>query len=226
MALTRTTPSLDLAADPAVVAAWVTGWTLSRGTPPPVPFDGGLRVDVGLPVQRARYVLPRFEPKRLHGLAASLSLPWTFLKVCAPPDIVAQALPEGWAVQAPVFMMTASLTRRDGSTEPPRGYAVHLSHDGAVISATLRDSLGELAASGCMALTESHAVFDRIETDAAHRRRGLGSVVMTVLSQEAAARGVDAAVLVATQDGHGLYSALGWDLHSPVTSCVVPGDVA
>ena len=220
------TPRLTSSADPTIVAAWVAGWALSRGTPAPIAFDGGLRVDVGLPLQRARYVLPRFEPAPLHRLAVSLSLPWTFLKVCAQPDSVAAILPDDWTVQAPVFMMTTSMTRQRGMIEPPGGYGAHVWQEGAMIVAELRDEGGEIAARGRMALTATHGVFDQIVTDERHRRRGLGSIVMNILGQEAVARGIEAAVLVATEDGRALYTALGWALHSPVASCVMPGEPA
>jgi predicted GNAT family acetyltransferase len=62
------------------------------------------------------------------------------------------------------------------------------------------------------------AVIDVVETDPAHRRRGLGSVVMAELSRAAADRGAVRAVLVATEAGRALYEKLGWRVESPITA--------
>jgi hypothetical protein len=61
---------LSVPADPEIVETWVTGWALSRGTKPAAVLPEGFYVYVGLPEQRARYVLPRFEPRALLDLAA------------------------------------------------------------------------------------------------------------------------------------------------------------
>ena len=44
---------------------------------------------------------------------------------------------------------------------------------------------------------------------------------MGLLSESAARMGVDKGVLVATEDGLKLYTALGWVVRSPVTSAVI-----
>jgi ribosomal protein S18 acetylase RimI-like enzyme len=48
------------------------------------------------------------------------------------------------------------------------------------------------------------AVFDRIETDPAHRRRGLGRTLMTRLGGLAVQDGAETGTLVATPDGRAL----------------------
>ncbi|MFM0167006.1 hypothetical protein PQR39_42110 [Paraburkholderia sediminicola] len=101
--------------DPLIVEAWVTGWALSRRTPAPTVLPIGFRVDVGLPQQNARYVLPEFRPEVVTDLASRIHTPWTFIKVCAEPRTVAEVLPPTWTVQAPVFMMTAALADNEGS---------------------------------------------------------------------------------------------------------------
>lgn len=93
--------------DPLIVEAWVTGWALSRRTPAPTVLPIGFRVDVGLPQQKARYVLPEFRPEVVKDLVSRIHTPWTFIKVCTEPWAVAEVLPQTWTVQAPVFMMTA-----------------------------------------------------------------------------------------------------------------------
>lgn len=66
-----------LVADPLTVKAWVAGWALSRGTGPPTVLPFGYYLYVGWPEQRARYVLPGFDPQRLLDLALSIAEPWT-----------------------------------------------------------------------------------------------------------------------------------------------------
>jgi GNAT superfamily N-acetyltransferase len=79
---------------------------------------------------------------------------------------------------------------------------------------------GELAASGRVFLVGETAVFDRIETDLAHRRRGLGRTIMSELARLAFQDGASRGALVATPDGRALYSAMGWQLHSLYTTAV------
>ncbi|MCX4390402.1 GNAT family N-acetyltransferase [Micromonospora peucetia] len=60
-------------------------------------------------------------------------------------------------------------------------------------------------------------------TDPAHRRRGLGRVVMRALCDQAAGHGTHTGILVATHDGRAFYSALGWTVHSPVSGAFARG---
>jgi GNAT superfamily N-acetyltransferase len=214
-------------ADPRIVEAWVAGWTLSRRTAAPVALPVGFRVDVGLPKQKARYVLPEFRPEVVADLASRIHTPWTFIKVCAEPRIVAEVLPQTWTVQAPEFMMTASLADDEslrGAPVLPEGYVASVIDEGTVVRVQVEDATGDLAASGQCALHEESGMFDQIITLESHRRRGLGSAIMKLLSSEAVARGTKYGVLVATKDGLALYSAIGWVVHSPVTSAVIVPD--
>uniref|UniRef100_UPI000AC6FF97 GNAT family N-acetyltransferase n=1 Tax=Streptomyces sp. NRRL B-24085 TaxID=1709476 RepID=UPI000AC6FF97 len=80
-----------------------------------------------------------------------------------------------------------------------------------------------LAARGQTAPTGATAVFDRIETAPAHRRRGLGSVVMRTLQGAAAAAGARTGVLAGTPAGRALYESLGWHVQAPLTSAKFVG---
>jgi GNAT superfamily N-acetyltransferase len=214
--------------DPLIVEAWVTGWTLSRRTPAPTVLPIGFRVDVGLPQEKTRYVLPEFRPEVVTDLASRIHTPWTFIKVCAEPRTVAEVLPQAWTVQAPLFMMATALAGNEASQGEgilPKGYVVRVFDEGPIIRVQVEDAAGEIAASGQCALNGESCIFDQIVTHELHRRRGLGSVIMTLLSDEAVARGKRQGVLVATADGLALYSAIGWTVHSPVTSAVIiPAD--
>ncbi|TWD81881.1 acetyltransferase (GNAT) family protein [Kribbella amoyensis] len=81
------------------------------------------------------------------------------------------------------------------------------SSDLIVTRATLH---GGVVSSGRMAVVGEDAVADRIETDPAHRRRGLGSAVMASLVETAAAQGAKRGILIASIDGLRLYRSLGW----------------
>ncbi|MFC9970262.1 GNAT family N-acetyltransferase [Spirillospora sp. NPDC127200] len=201
-----------------VVEMWVRGWTVSRATAAPVAVPGGYRVDVGLPGHLTRYVLPRFEPAAVSRLAARDAAPGTWLKICADPREVAGALPPNWQVQDPEYLMTVPL--RPGEVDVPGGYILSLDETADVIIAEVRDDAGRQAAAGRMARTGAYTVADQVRTDPAHRRRGLGSLVMKALGAHAAATGARTGVLVATAEGCALYRTLGWNLLSPVTAAV------
>jgi hypothetical protein len=204
-----------------IVAAWVHGWTLSRATPAPIPDAGGFRVDVGLPGHIARYVLPQCDPVTIRRLATELTAPGTWLKICAAADAVAPLLPPQWTLHEPEYLMTAPLRRSE--TPVPEGYRLQIEAIGPVTEARLYGLDGDLAASGRMALSGQVAVIDQVVTDALHRRRGLGSVIMRALGDHAAQQQATAGVLVATEDGLGLYRNLGWVLQSPVTPAALAG---
>jgi ribosomal protein S18 acetylase RimI-like enzyme len=198
-----------------IVADWVWGWALSRGTPDPVTEPDGYRIDVGLPEHRVRHVL--LEPGSAGPRAAGITEPGTWLKVCGSPDQVRPALSSGWTVGAPEHLMSIELGPRPPVTPPDR-YSVELRPAGGVCDVVVRGASGEHAAKGRVAVRGRAAVIDMVETDPAHRRLGLGSVVMSELSRAAANRGAVRAVLVATEAGLGLYRKLGWTVESPITA--------
>jgi GNAT superfamily N-acetyltransferase len=85
---------------------------------------------------------------------------------------------------------------------------------------------GELAAIGRIVRIGEFAIFDRIETDATHRRRGLGRAVMKKLEMIAREGGATRGVLVATADGRSLYESMGWELHSLYATATIPTPVS
>ncbi|WP_052863710.1 GNAT family N-acetyltransferase [Streptomyces niger] len=103
----------------------------------------------------------------------------------------------------------------------PGGYVVETVAQGSTVDARAFAATGEVAAGGRVALAGTTAVFDQVRTDPAHRRQGLGRVVMTALAARAAQQGATQGVLVARDDGLSLYRAMGWELHSPVTTAVL-----
>jgi GNAT superfamily N-acetyltransferase len=213
--------TMDARADPLIVKTWVDGWALSRGTPAPEVLPIGFFVKVGLPQQRARYVLPEFDPNTFAELTSSIKTPWTFIKICVDPRLVTYVLPKEWTLQAPRYMMTAMLT--DAASHYPGEFLRSVSCETSVIKAEFRGDKGDVVASGRAALVGSSCVFDQIQTDEHYRRRGLGRAIMDTLCEAAAEKGCSRGVLVATSDGRALYSAIGWNVHSLVTSTVILG---
>lgn len=198
-----------------MVRDWVHGWARCRAVAPPVPVPEGYRLQVDRPGHLARHVLPRFEPEVVRGLGTELSTVDTWLKVCGPVPEVAACLPEQWSVGAPEFLMSTNLRAEPA---PDTAYAVEVAGNGQVVDVRLRAEDGAVAASGRIGLAGEAAVVDQVETVPAHRRRGLGRVVMGQLSAAALERGAHRAVLVATEDGQALYRALGWTTRSPMTA--------
>lgn len=198
-----------------VVADWAWGWALSRGTPDPITEPDGYRIDVGLPEHQVRYVL--LDPSSVGPRAAELTEPGTWLKVCGSLEQVRPGLSPRWTIGPPEYLMSAELGTQPPIT-PPAPYTVELHSTRGVHDAVLRAAGGGCAAKGRVAVRGRAAVIDMVETDPAHRRRGLGSVIMSELSRVAATRGATRGVLVATEAGLALYQKLGWMVESPITA--------
>ncbi|MFJ5861073.1 GNAT family N-acetyltransferase [Pseudarthrobacter sp. NPDC092439] len=73
-----------------------------------------------------------------------------------------------------------------------------------------------LAASGRVFVVGDTAVFDKIITEPAFQRRGLGSFIMRALAAQAFEHDVQSGLLLASADGQKLYSHLGWNTVSRV----------
>ncbi|HMI19976.1 MAG TPA: GNAT family N-acetyltransferase [Sphingomonas sp.] len=209
-----------MAADPELIALFARGWAMTRGVAPPVARLGGHYIHVGQPDQAARYVFPQFDRTVIAGLGRTIRDPWIYLKVCEEPETVCAALPPQWQLrETPTFMMTAPLAER--ATDLAAGYRLSLMEDGELLRAAVLVD-GFPVAQGRIALLDDTALFDQIATDERHRRRGLGRTLMQALSNGALARGASRGLLSATEMGRGLYETIGWTVHSPYTSAVIP----
>ncbi len=214
-----------LHADPKLVETWVHGWAMTREVAPPERDSGALRVDVGWPEQKQRFVFNRLTDD-LRRLAERIVEPWILIKVCASWEDVQPILPVRWVIPAPGFMMSRTL-RADPAPVLPKGYAFDIDSRPPLTVATIRTTAGEIAASGRLGLVDGPAgriaVFDRIRTHDDHRRKGLARALMAAHANRAIENGVTRAALVATPDGRLLYEALGWQLHSLYTTALIPG---
>ncbi|GHA06061.1 hypothetical protein GCM10010329_30720 [Streptomyces spiroverticillatus] len=197
------------------------GWALSRGTPPPTPKPWGHYIHVtDSDAEVGRHVLPETRELLVRSAADSVTTPRTWMKMPAEPDDIAPWMPPGWVV---AYEETGHLMAVDvRTTHPvvPDGYTVEVERTDAVVFVRLRDADGGKAAAGQMALLGETVVVDRVVTDSAHRRRGLGQFVMRTLADEAVAAGARQGVLGATAPGHALYETLGWKKHATLAECV------
>lgn len=201
---------------------WVLGWAVSRGTAPPVEQAEGFRIDVGLPHHVARYVLLDVDEAALEPavrrVAGSVTVPNTWLKAFVAPELVASWLPPAWTAGPPTFLMATEL--RPSDVRAPDGYALTTESGAGVTFVRVLSTDGAVAARGQIAVTGESAVVDQVETDPTHQRRGLGSLLMRTLANDAVAQGASTGVLGASAEGRALYEALGWRVHAPLAGFV------
>ncbi|TDU89102.1 acetyltransferase (GNAT) family protein [Kribbella voronezhensis] len=203
-----------------LVRRWQRGWGLCRGLPPARLLkqgeaQAGLQAELGLP-GRAREIFTLSDDP---GLVAELVTPtpetWVTVTTTRRADEVAAELTGlGFEVFAErKALMTIALADHPVAPARPE-YAVELetaaSQYGAVERVRVVDQAGVVAARGMVAVVGTDAVMHDIHTDPTHRRRGLGSVVMSTLSRRAAELGATTGLLMATADGVRLYERLGW----------------
>ncbi|HEX7306701.1 GNAT family N-acetyltransferase [Lentzea sp.] len=142
-------------------------------------------------------------------VAATTEPNWLSVLSDASEDVTAAVEAAGLVVARPdeTFMRRALADHPVAA--PPAGYAVEVTRGPVIGVRVLRD--GEQTASGLMAVVGEDAVAHRIETAEAHRRRGLGSVVMGALAREAVDAGAKTGLLFSSAEGVHLYSRLGWE---------------
>ncbi|MFQ4150123.1 GNAT family N-acetyltransferase [Arthrobacter sp. LAPM80] len=77
-----------------------------------------------------------------------------------------------------------------------------------------------ILASGSVGIYGEYAIFDGLETNAAHRRHGFGMLMMKTLTARALDYPVTTGLILASTGGQRLYYKLGWRSLSPVTVLV------
>jgi GNAT superfamily N-acetyltransferase len=156
----------------------------------------------------------------LEHLARSIGDPRYFLKLCGTAEELRAALPTDWTLHAPGYFMQAAAKFPSGHL--PYGYRVEVRRTGVVSEAQIFSAAGKIAASGYAAETHNVFVYDRIVTEPDHRRRGLGRALMQAL-HDARQHPSGTELLVATETGRSLYSALGWETISPYSTASIVG---
>lgn len=186
--------------------------------PAPVADRGGFRVDTNGEAEIKRWVFPTIGAG-LRELAYSLDEPRHFLKLCGKAEDLRSALPQNWSLHPPGYFMQASAAHPDRPL--PAGYRIEVRRDGMVAEVRIVSETGLLAASGYAVETTDAFVYDRIITEPAHYRKGLGSIMMAAL-QRTKQRHRTPELLVATEEGRALYGTLGWRTISPFSTASIP----
>ncbi|MER6678929.1 GNAT family N-acetyltransferase [Streptomyces sp. NPDC000983] len=219
--------------DSGLVRRWVNGWTVARCLPEAGPVGSagdGLRSECDQPGRAVEvFALGADERPGSLGLlagfvAAARQATWLTVPTLRPGAVEAVVGAAGLELlHRSEWFMTTDLAGHPQHV-PAAPYEREVRVEGAVTVVSLRGPTGELAARGTVAVVGADAVVDRIETDAAHRRRGLGRAVMSALAEAAVARGARTGLLIASEEGQRLYSSLGW--HREADVLIARGPVA
>jgi GNAT superfamily N-acetyltransferase len=199
-----------------LIAAWASGWAVSRGAPPPTGIDGGWRIEG----DRTRYVLET-DNWCLATELGHAAIDGTEIKVAGDTGRLRSALPTTWTMYPANHMMTTTFTH--GAPTVPASCTAQVEPDGAAFRATIHDSSGEIISTGRLAPHGSYGIIDRVRTGTGHQRRGLGRAVMTLLVNRALDEGLTNGLLSATAEGRALYVALGWRVRSEVAGAFRSG---
>lgn len=155
----------------------------------------------------------------LRKLALATTDPLVALKLCGTVASLRPVVSSRWEVQEGGYFMTLTGQAHARRAVPP-GYRAEVAEQDGLIAAQIFASNGELAASGYGASANGVFVYDRIVSHPQHRRRGLGSAIMTLLAS-ANEEPKAAQALVATDEGRVLYESLGWVVRSPWTTALI-----
>jgi GNAT superfamily N-acetyltransferase len=190
---------------------WVEGWRLCRGLEPPSEDDDVLHVVLRLPGRERELFALKDEPAIIDRLT-SLAFEDVWLTVTTQNgDEVARRLADAGLQPFAEQKVLMSIALRDhAQPAAPSPYELEISQRGPLEHVRILTADGEVAARGMVAIVGRDAVMHDIQTDPAHRRRGLGSVVMGALSRRALERGASTGLLMATAEGVYLYRTLGW----------------
>ena len=195
-----------------LVDRWTFGWAAARALDVTA-ADGALCVNVDAVSRRLEYVVTSPDAQQFARLVAhTAGKVDVWLTVFAPKVAPYRRLADDLEIAADdeVFM-----TRNIEAA--PATHGILIDTDG--VRADARLELDDtLAAIGSVAVVDSDAIFDRIETMPRFQRRGLGSQIMHALSDWAQHQGATSGLLAASGDGHHLYGRLGWQLESQMIS--------
>gem|GEM_PF-563551 len=209
-----------------MIRRWLPGWVACRGLPAAGEVDSALVATLDLPGRYREYFALDDDAvglRRLTDRVTSDERPAWLTVPTGRPDLTRALLERGGleVFGEPETFMSIEL-RRQTSRRPEAPYRWETTRDGAVLRAVITDGTGQIAAEGMTGLSGVDAVPHAIRTDPAHRRRGLGSVVMTALAEAAIGAGATAGLLIASPAGAHLYTKLGWNTEATVLSARVP----
>ncbi|TCC52261.1 GNAT family N-acetyltransferase [Kribbella capetownensis] len=189
---------------------WVDGWRRCRGLEPAIEYDDAFAVVLRLPGRDRELFARADDPAVVDHLVARTSEDvWLTVTTQHGDEITRRLSAAGLEPFAEQKVLMSIELADQPQPEPPASYQVTTQTDDALEYVRLLHE-GEVAARGMVAIVDNDAVMHDIHTDPAHRRRGLGSVVMGALSRRAIERGARTGLLMATTEGVRLYTKLGW----------------
>ncbi|HEY3005672.1 MAG TPA: GNAT family N-acetyltransferase [Kribbellaceae bacterium] len=206
--------------EPDLVRRWQAGWSMQRGHDTAVDEGGVLAVPVGEPGRRWEYVVVDADGdpesvRRAAGRALGTEGgAWVSAMTSRPAALAAELRAAGLRVDDGLeWLMSVDLSEQAPARPVASSYRLRTEDHGRsrLLEATVMAGT-EPAASGWAAVIDEDAIFDRIVTDPAHRRRGLGAAVMAALVEHARASRAVRGLLVASPDGRHLYESLGWSV--------------
>ncbi|MFJ6893262.1 GNAT family N-acetyltransferase [Streptomyces hokutonensis] len=202
-----------------LIRRWLDGWTVARSLPEAEPVESagdGLRSKCDQPGREVEVFALRAdeEPESLSRLAAAVAAErqttWLTVPTLRPGAVESVLVAAGLELlRRSEWFMTTDLAEHPRH-EIATPYECEVRTQGPVTVVTLHGPSGEVAARGTIAVVGADAIADRIETDAAHRRRGLGRAMMSALAEAAVSQGARTGLLIASEEGQRLYSSLGW----------------
>ncbi|MER5554559.1 GNAT family N-acetyltransferase [Streptomyces sp. NPDC002793] len=172
------------------VRAWVHGWALSRGAAEPDSAPWGFTVHIGLPGHVMSHVLPTADAATVREITGSATGSGVWLKAFVRAESLASWIAPGWTLPGePGHLMSTPLHPTRALVTPlPDDYRLRTWTRDGVTHARVSGADGTPAARGQTAVTGATAVVDRVRTHPAHRRRGLGRLIMRTLTDAAADR--------------------------------------
>ncbi|MEV0024063.1 GNAT family N-acetyltransferase [Streptomyces atroolivaceus] len=203
------------------VRAWVHGWALSRGAAEPDASPWGFTVNIGLPGHVMSHVLPTADAATVREITASATGPGVWLKAFVRAESLASWIAPGWSLPGePGYLMSTPLRPARAPAPLPHGYRLRTWTLDGVTHARVSAADGTRAARGQTAVTGATAVVDKVETHPAHRRRGLGRLIMHTLTDVAAEQGATVGLLASTAEGRALYETTGWAVSAPLANAL------
>ncbi|MFD7154040.1 GNAT family N-acetyltransferase [Kribbella sp. NPDC059898] len=190
---------------------WLEGWRLCRGLEPVIEYPDAYAAVLRLPGRERELFTRTDDAATVDRLASSLPEDTWLTVTTQTGDQVATQLLAAGTHPFPEHKTLMSIDlHRHPQPQVADDYRLELTTDGALEYVRVVDRGGVVAARGMVAVVRVDAVMHDIQTDPAHRRRGLGSVVMGALAGRAIERGARTGLLMATTDGFHLYRKLGW----------------
>ena len=197
---------------------------MCRGLGPVIECDGALDVVLRLPGRERESFALTDDPAVVDKLAARTAADAWLTVTTQDGNGVARRLEQAGLrpFEEQKALMSIELANHPQPAAPP-SYVVEVETRGPLEDVRIKAADGEVAARGMAAIVGRDAVMHDIQTDQAHRRRGLGSVVMGALSRRAIERGAVTGLLMATTEGAYLYRKLGWTSEATMVTAIGSG---